>query len=89
MLHAVLRLRGLRMVVVLVPLGGIKDEALVIRIQSQFALPAMLVARHDGDWKGAKAWAQFDAAPYLAALLALDEVDWAELPDVLEPELPF
>lgn len=69
--------------------GQLHDDVLIARLQQQMALPVMLVARDDAVWNGVKARAQFDAAPYLFALLALDEVEWLELPEMAEPELPF
>lgn len=86
--YSVLRLRDVRMAVVLVEKAQLHD-GLVVRLQAQLALPVMLVARDDGGWKGVKAWAQFDAAPYLSALLAQEDVEWAELPAPTEPEMPF
>ena len=89
MQHAVLRLRDVRMAVVLVGNGQLYDDSLLGQLQRQLALPVMLVARDDTAWNGAKARAQFDAAPYLFALQALGEIEWVELPEVEEPELPF
>ena len=87
--YSVLRLRGVRMAAVLVEVGRLQDDALIAQLQAQFALPVMLVAHHDGNWKGAKARAQFDAMPYLGALLSLEDVEWSELPAPVEPGLPF
>ncbi|WP_288379807.1 hypothetical protein [uncultured Massilia sp.] len=88
-MHTVLRLRGVRMAVVLVEAGELHDDQLIVRLQMQLALPVMLVARDDVILQRAKARAQFDAEPYLFALLALDEIEWSELPAITEPELPF
>jgi len=86
--YSVLNLRGVRMAAVLVEMGELSDD-LIVMLQAQLALPVMLVARHEGDWKGAKARAQFDTAPYLGALLALDDVEWSELAAPVESDLPF
>lgn len=77
------------MAVVLVERGQLHDDQLIVRLQMRLALPVMLATRDDATWKGAKARAQFDAEPYLAALLALDDIDWSELGEPAEPELPF
>lgn len=87
--YSVLRLRDVRMAVVLVEIGQLHDDELIISLQAQLALPVMLVARHDGSWKGVKARAQFDALPYLSVLLAQDDIEWSELPAPVEPDLPF
>lgn len=89
MQYSVLRLRDVRLAVVLVDGGQLHDDALITQLQAQLALPVMLVARDDATLKGARARAQFDAEPYVFALLALDDVEWAELPAVEEQELPF
>lgn len=39
----------------------------------------MLVARDETNWAGAKAYAHFEAEPYLYALLQVREIDWCEL----------
>lgn len=89
MLYADLRLRGVRTAVVMVGPGQLHDEALIVRLQRQFGVPVMLVARDAATIEGMRAYAQFDPAPYLYALLARDNVDWSELPSQLEPEVPF
>lgn len=86
--YSVLNLRGVRIAVVLVEMGQLSDD-LIVTLQAQLVLPVMLVAPHEGDWKGAKARAQFDTVPYLGALLGLDEIEWSELPAPVEPDLPF
>lgn len=87
--YSVLRLCEVRMAVVLVEKWQLHDDRLLGQLQTQMALPVMLVARDDGGWQGVKARAQFYTVPYLGALLALDELEWAELPLPPEPELPF
>ena len=87
--YSVLRLRDVRMAVVLVEIGQVNSDRLLGQLQTQFALPVMLVARDEGGWKGVKARAQFDASPYLSALLALDDVEWAPVPAPADPEIPF
>lgn len=87
--YSVLRLRDVRMAVVLVEGGQLQDDALISQLQIQLAMPVMLVARDEASAKGAKARAQFNAEPYLFALLALDEIEWSELPGQVEQELPF
>lgn len=88
MQHAVLRLRDVRMAVALVENGQLYDS-LIEHLQVQLGIPVMLVARDEGRLKGVKARAQFDPDPYLFALLAAGEIEWSELPEALEPELPF
>jgi hypothetical protein len=87
--YSVLRLRDVRMAVVLVEGGQMQDEELISQLQTQLAMPVMLVARDEASLKGARARAQFDAEPYLFAMLALDDIEWTELPRQVEPELPF
>lgn len=87
--YSVLRLRDVRMAVVLMDVGQVGSDQLLAQLQTQLRLPVMLVARDDSSWKGAKAWAQFDPAPYLGVLLSLEDVEWAALPEPVEPELPF
>lgn len=91
--YAVESLRGVRMAVVLVERGqlmGARSDTLIVELQAQLAMPVMLVARDGASWKGAKAKAQFDAEPYLFALLSNgEEPAWAELPAPVEAELPF
>lgn len=87
--YTVVRLRGVRMAVVLVENLQLNDESLIVRLQMQFSLPVMLAARDEASWKGVRARAQFDAMPYLAELLALDDVEWIELGTLTEPEIPF
>ena len=62
---------------------------LVSRLQAQLKHPVMLVARDDATWTNARAHAEFDATPYLYALLATDDLEWSELPAVEEAEVPF
>ena len=90
--HVVIRLRGVRMVVVLVErwqLAPQHSDSLISQLQCRFALPAMLVSRDDATWSGSRARAQFDYMPYFYDLLAIDDLDWLELPAAVEPELPF
>lgn len=87
--YSVLRLRDVRMAVVLVENAQLHDDVLIAQLQTNLSLPVMLVAKDDVSLKGAKARAQFDAEPYLFALLARDDVEWSELPVQEEPELPF
>jgi hypothetical protein len=90
--YTITKLRGVRMAVFLVErnqLSGVQARLLLSRMQARFALPAMLVARDNGNWKGAQARADFDATEYLHALLAIEDLDWAELEPIAEPELPF
>lgn len=89
MLYADLRLRGVRMAVVMVGAGQLRDDMLIARLQRQFGLPVMLVTRDEAAVKGMRAYAQFDPAPYLFALLAGENVEWIELPAETEPEIPF
>jgi hypothetical protein len=89
MLYSELRLRDVRMAVVLVDNGQLYDDGLIAKLQTQLAMPVMLVTRNESNLTGASAKAQFDAEPYLYAFLALDEIDWLELPEQEESELPF
>lgn len=89
MQYADVRLRGVRMAVVMVGKSQVHDDELIIRLQQQLTQPVMLVARDETAVKGMRAHAQFDPAPYLFALLATDNVEWVEVPAMVEPELPF
>ena len=88
MRYAVLRLAGVRIAAVLVGKGQLQDEV-IEQLQAQLATPVMLVARDDAAWNGVRARAQFDPAPYLYALLRAGEIEWLEIPPVVEPECPF
>jgi len=44
----------------------------------------MLVARDEAVWAGARVHANFEAEPYLYALLEAREIEWAELGLILE-----
>lgn len=87
--YSVLRLRDVRMAVVLVENGQLHNDVLIAQLQTHLSLPVMLVAKDDMTLKGMRARAQFDAEPYLFALLALDDLEWSELPQKEEADLPF
>ncbi|WEF34892.1 hypothetical protein [Pseudoduganella chitinolytica] len=90
--YVVLRLRDVRMAIVLVEksqMDGAAGGELLTKLQFQLKLPVMLVSHTDGRWENARARADFNVAPFLFALMALDEVDWKELPKPEEPDLPF
>lgn len=89
MRYADLRLRGVRTAVVMVGKGQLQDDDLIVRLQRQLALPVMLVAPDEASVEGMRAYAQFDPAPYLYALLAGENIEWSKLPPEVEPELPF
>lgn len=93
MLYSIQRLRGARVAVVLVErrqLARDHSDRLIAELQLQFQYPVMLVAADHGEWVNAKAIAQFDATPHLFDLLSLrDEIEWLDLPEAVEPELPF
>jgi len=89
MQYADVRLRGVRTAVVLVGAGSLHDEALIVRLQRRLALPVMLVTQDETSIQGMRAYAQFDAVPYLFALLASEDVEWLELEAEVEQELPF
>lgn len=89
MQYADLRLRGVRTAVVMVGPGQLHDDALIARLQRQLSLPVMLVTRDEATVKGMRAYAQFDPAPYLFALLAGENVEWINLPVEVEPGIPF
>lgn len=84
MQYAVLRVRGVRTVVVLVErwqLGGRHAPGLVDEFQRQFALPAVLVANDDSSWRTASAYAANDSERSLFELLAgAADIEWQELP---------
>jgi len=90
--YAVLGLRGVRMAVVMVDKSrlapGLADP-LIVQLQAQFGMGVMLVARDPAALNGLRAYAQFDEAPYLFALLAGENIEWEEVPVVAEPEVPF
>jgi hypothetical protein len=91
MLHSIQRLRGVRMVVVLVErrqLGWDVAASLIAELQPKFQLPVMLVARDNTAWNNAKSAAEFDSVPYLLELLAQGEIEWCEAV-FSEPEMPF
>jgi hypothetical protein len=83
MLYSVLRLRGERMVVALVDrwqLGGRHAPSLVEQLQSQFQLPAMLVAPDDSTWRTARAYAEFDSErPLFELLSTCADIEWNEM----------
>lgn len=87
--YAVLRLRGVRVAVVLVTLQQLGAQAadLLERLEAQLELPAMLVARDHSSWKGVRGRANFDVRPYLLELLAIEDVEWLEMPAPEEPEM--
>lgn len=87
MRYADLRLRGVRTAVVMVGIGQLHNESLIARLERQLSLPVMLVARDDAVVKGMRAYAKFDAAPYLFALLATEDVEWSELPVATEQDV--
>lgn len=89
MRYADLRLRGVRTAVVMVGAGQLHDDVLIVRLQRQLAMPVMLVTRDDTHVKGMRAHAQFDTTPFLFALLDGGDVEWGDVPDPIEPELPF
>jgi hypothetical protein len=91
LIYSIQRLRGVRVAVVLVErrqLSWHLAAPLIVELQARFKLPVMLVARDDAAWNNAKAIAEFDAVPYLFALLATDDIDWNEM-EFAEPEVPF
>ncbi len=90
--YAVVGLRGVRMAVVLVErsrLAREHAEPLIQQLQAQFRMGVMLVARDPAALNGLRAFAQFDESPYLFALLAGENIEWEEVPVLVEPELPF
>lgn len=93
MRYSIQRLCNVRLAVVLVErrqLARDHSDRLIAELQLQFQYPVMLVAANEGEWLNAKAVAQFDATPYLFDLLALrDDIEWFEVPESVEPDLPF
>lgn len=90
--YAVVGLRGVRMAVVLVEKSRLAPrhaDPLILQLQAQFGMGVMLVARDLAALNGLRAYAQFDEVPYLFALLAGENIEWEEVPMVVEPELPF
>lgn len=87
--YAVLRLCDTRLVVALVErwqLGSRHGSVLVEQLERQFDLPVLLVAADDSDWRNAKAYAEFESERHLYALIALEHVEWNELPANQEVE---
>ena len=84
MQYAVLRVRGVRTVVVLVErwqLGGRHAPGLAHQLEQQFELPAVLVANDDSSWRTARAYAAQDSERTLFELLAgADDIEWQEIP---------
>jgi len=84
MQYAVLRVRGVRTVVVLVErwqLGGRYAPGLVHQLEQQFELPAVLVANDDSSWRTARAYAAHDSERPLFELLAgAEDIEWQEMP---------
>lgn len=92
MQHTVVRLRGVRMVVVLVErwqMNAPHSDNLIFELQQRFSIPAMLVTRDDSTWTAVRAHAQFDALSYVGELLAVEDIEWSNLPEMVEPEPPF
>lgn len=86
------RLVGVPHVVVLVEkwqLSSQHADPMIFELQERFTIPAMLVAQDDASWMGVRAYAQMDPATYLNALLAMEDIEWCELPPASEPALPF
>ena len=52
---------------------------LIRRVEHVLSLPVMLVAQDETLWTGARAHADFEAEPYLYAMLEDREIEWAEL----------
>lgn len=56
-----------------------RAEQLVRRVEGVLSLPVMLVAPDEALWTGARVHADFEAEPYLYALLEARDIEWAEL----------
>jgi len=63
-----------------------RADQLLRRVGDVLSLPVMLVARDEALWAGARAHAEFEAEPYLYALLEARDVEWAELGMALDVE---
>lgn len=48
-------------------------------LESELALPVMLVARDDAVLVGARVRAEFDAKPYLFALMRAPDLEWTQI----------
>ena len=57
---------------------------LIQLVEEKLSVPVMLVARDEAVWAGARVHANFEAEPYLYALLEAREIEWAELGLILE-----
>lgn len=55
------------------------SEVLIRRIEDVLQCQAMLVARDETDWTGARVYAQFEAEPFYYTLLQARDIDWCEL----------
>lgn len=93
MQYSIQRLRGARVAVVLVErrqMAREQSDRLIAELQLRFQYPVMLVAAEQGEWINAKAVAQFDSALHLFDLIAQRaEIEWLDLPEAVEPDLPF
>jgi hypothetical protein len=93
MQYSIQRLRGARIAVVLVErrqLARDQSVKLIAELQLRFQYPVMLVAAEQGEWINAKTAAQFDSTAHLFDLIAQHaEIEWLELPEAVEPDLPF
>lgn len=63
-----------------------RRDQLIRRVADELSLPVMLVVPDDALWAGARAHADFEAEPYLYALLEARDLEWAELSLALDGE---
>lgn len=79
---AVVRVGDCRVAAVLVERRDLVASGAYRRIrwlEEELMLPVMLVARDDSHFFGARAWAEFDAKPFLYALIRAADIEWTEL----------
>lgn len=92
--YALVELFGVAMAVVITSSAQVGSPGAlgkVRELQRRLHMPVMLVARIGDMQEKALSIAEFETHPYLAALNALpvDELEWNELRDKPEEELPF
>jgi hypothetical protein len=82
-----------KIAVVLVPPGHAcpdHGDQLLAQLQHHLpAVPLMLVSRLDERWGGIEAYARFQHAEFVRDLMLVDSITWSELPEPVEPPLPF
>lgn len=81
--YCTVRVHDTRVAAVLVEKRELSNSAGLIRLlEERLALPVMFVVMDPTALVGARAYAEFDASPYLYELFAAREIDWIELPNM-------